>query len=72
MNLAATVDAMQGYDVVIHLAAVPHPHNDPPDRVMAVNMVTCFNALEAVHQNGIQRIVYGCSESSSGFGIHNG
>ena len=36
-----------------------------------MNVVTCFNVLEAVRRNGIPRIVYGCSESSSGFGIHN-
>ena len=71
MDLAATLDAVRGYDVVIHLAAIPHPYNDPLERVMAVNMVTAFNVLEAVYRNGIPRIVYGCSESSSGFGIHN-
>jgi len=71
MNLEATLDLVRGYDVVVHLAAIPHPFNDPLDRVMAVNMVTCFNVLEAVRRSGIPRIVYGCSESSSGFGIHN-
>ena len=71
VDYQATLDAVRGYDVVVHLAAIPHPYNDPPDRVMAVNMVTTFNVLEAVRQNGIPRIVYGCSDSSSGFGIHN-
>lgn len=71
MNLEAAVEAIRGYDAVIHLAAIPHPFNDPPERVLAVNMVTCYNVLEAVRLNGIPRIVYGCSESSSGFGIHN-
>ena len=71
MDYPATLEAIQGYDVVVHLAAIPNPYHDPPDRVMAVNMVTTFNVLEAVRLNGIRRIVYGCSESSSGFGIHN-
>jgi len=70
-NLENTLAAVRGYDVVIHLAAIPHPYNDPPDRVIAVNTVSAFNVLEAVRQNGIPRIVYGCSESASGFGIHN-
>lgn len=70
MSLEATLDAVRGYDVVVHLAAIPTPYNDPPERVMGVNMVTCFNVLEAVRRNEIPRIVYGCSESSSGFGIH--
>ena len=71
MDLEATIESVKEYDVVVHLAAIPHPYNDPADRVMAVNMVTCFNVLEAVRLNGIRRVVYGCSESSTGFGIHN-
>jgi len=71
MDLPATIEAIKGYDVVVHLAAIPTPFNDPPDRVLGVNMVTCFNVLEAVRLNEIPRIVYGCSESSTGFGIHN-
>lgn len=71
MDLEATLKAVRGYDVVIHLAAIPHPFSDPPDRVMTVNMVTCFNVLEAIRLNRIPKVVYGCSESSTGFGIHN-
>jgi len=71
MDLEATLETVQGYDVVMHLAAIPHPYDDPPDKVLAVNMVTCFNVLEAARLNGIPRIIYSCSESSSGFGIHN-
>jgi nucleoside-diphosphate-sugar epimerase len=70
-NLEDTIAAVRGYDAVIHLAAIPHPYNDPLDRVIGVNTIACFNVLEAVRRNGIPRIVYGCSESSSGFGIHN-
>ena len=70
-DLGATLRAVRGYDVVVHLAAIPNPNRDPPDRVMSVNMVTTYNVLEAVRLNGIRRIVYGCSESASGFGIHN-
>jgi nucleoside-diphosphate-sugar epimerase len=70
-DLDAAIAAIRGYDVVIHLAAIPHPYNDPLDRVIGVNTVVSFNVLEAVRVNGIPRIVYGCSESASGFGIHN-
>ena len=71
MDLNMTIETIRGYDVVIHLAAIPNPFNDPPDRVMKINIITCFNVLEAIRQNGIPRIVYGCSESASGFGIRN-
>jgi len=65
-----TASAVKGFDAVIHLAAIPHPFNDPGERVMHVNMVGTYNLLEAVRQNGIPRLIFGCSESASGFGIH--
>ena len=71
MNREAALEAIKAYDVVIHLAAIPNAFNDPPEHVMAVNMVTCFNVLEAVRINGIRRIIYAGSESSTGFGIHD-
>ena len=51
--------------------SIPNAFVDPPELVMSVNMVTCFNVLEAVRHNGIPRIVYAGSESSTGFGIHD-
>jgi nucleoside-diphosphate-sugar epimerase len=71
MNRQAAVDALRGYDVVVHLAAIPNAFMDPPEHVMSVNMVTCFNVLEAARENGARRVVYAGSESSTGFGIHN-
>lgn len=71
MNLEDTIRNICGYDVVIHLAAIPNASIAPPEHVMAVNMVTCYNVLEAVRRNGIPRIVYAGSESSTGFGIHD-
>ncbi len=71
MNLEQTIAAIRDYDVVVHLAAIPSAFFDPPEYVMAVNMVTCFNVLEAVRRNKIPRIVYAGSESSTGFGIHD-
>ncbi|MHB0997632.1 MAG: NAD-dependent epimerase/dehydratase family protein [Armatimonadota bacterium] len=70
LNLDETVDKVKGFDAVIHLAAIPNPNNDPGDRVLGVNTVSTYNILEAVRINGISRIVYACSESASGFGIH--
>jgi UDP-glucose 4-epimerase len=67
----ATCTAVVDCDVVVHLAAIPNPANDPPERVLAVNTVSSFNVLEAVRLNHIRRVVYGCSDSSTGFGIHN-
>ncbi len=71
MNLESTVETIRDFDVVLHLAAIPNAFVAAPEHVMAVNMVTCYNVLEAVRRNGIGRIVYAGSESSSGFGIHD-
>ncbi len=70
MDATATKAAIKDADAVVHLAAIPNPNNDPGERVMGVNMLTTYNVLEAIRQNGIRRVVYGCSESASGFGIH--
>jgi len=71
LDPAATSEALADADVVAHLAAIPHPFDDPGDRVMHVNMVSTYNVLEAVRNNDIRRIVYGGSDSATGFGIHN-
>jgi len=69
-KLDDTWKALDGFDTIVHLAAIPNPFDDPAERVMAVNMASTFNVFEAVRRTGIGRVVYGCSESSSGFGIH--
>lgn len=71
MNKEETTRALRGYDTVVHLAAIPNAFVDPGEKVMAVNMVTCFNVVEAARDNGVKRIVYAGSESSTGFGIHD-
>ena len=71
MSLESTINTIRGYDVVLHLAAIPNAAFDPFEKVMSVNMVTCFNVLESVRINKIPRIVYAGSESSTGFGIHD-
>ena len=66
-----TASLVRGFDCLVHLAAIPDPYSDPGSVVFRVNLQATFNLLEAVRANGIGRVVYGCSESASGFGIHN-
>ena len=70
LDAKATKKYVKGFDAVIHLAAIPHPFNDPGDKVLHVNVVSTYNLMEAVQHNKISRVVLGCSESASGFGIH--
>ena len=70
-ELEAARKSLAGVDQIVHLAAIPNPYGDLPEKVMGVNMMSAFNVFEAARLNGTPRVIYGCSESSSGFGIHN-
>lgn len=70
-DLEATGSALVNFDQVVHLAAIPDPFNDPPVEVISVNTAINFCVFEALRLNQIPRVIYGCSDSSTGFGIHN-
>lgn len=72
MCLEDACGVLEGMDQVVHLAAIPDPfQGDPLERVMGVNTTLSYNVFEAARLKGIKRVVYGCSESSTGFGIHH-
>lgn len=71
LDLDATGKAVESFDQIIHLAAIPHPFADPPDKLMAVNMPLTFNIFEAARKVGVPRVIYGSSASGMGFGIHH-
>jgi UDP-glucose 4-epimerase len=58
---------VQGFDVVVHLAGIPHPLNDPPEKVFRTNTQATYNLLEACSAGGIRRVVFISSESVLGF-----
>ena len=68
--LAEARSALADMEQVVHLAAIPNPYSDPAERVMGVNMAISYNVFEAARRSGVRRVVYGCSESATGFGIH--
>ena len=71
-NLEETCKAVDGFDQVVHLAAIPDPYgSDLPETVMGVNTTLSYNVFEAARLKGVNRVIYGCSESSTGFGIHS-
>lgn len=70
-NLDEACAALAGFDLVVHLAAIPDPYNNPEMEVITTNTAINYAVFEAVRRNGIPRIAYGCSDSSTGFGIHN-
>ena len=70
-DLAQTCAALTNFDQVVHLAAIPDPYSDPPVDVISVNTAINYTVFEALRLNKIPRVIYGCSDSSTGFGIHN-
>jgi UDP-glucose 4-epimerase len=67
LNLADVIEAVKGYDVIVHTAGIPHPLNDPPEKVFTVNVNGTFNTLEAAARNSISKVVFTSSESTLGF-----
>ncbi|NUN70400.1 MAG: NAD(P)-dependent oxidoreductase [Bacteroidetes bacterium] len=67
LDLSAMTDVVQGYDTVVHTAGIPHPLNDPAERVFNVNVNGTFNVLEASARNGVRKVVFTSSESTLGF-----
>ncbi len=66
-NLEDCKRAVEGAEVVIHLAAIPNPLSDPPERVMRVNAMGTFDMLEAAASAGVRRVVTASTDSALGF-----
>ena len=67
LNVDQAKEHIKGFDVVVHLAGIPHPLNDPPEKVFRTNALGAFNLLEACAANGIRKLVFISSESVLGF-----
>jgi nucleoside-diphosphate-sugar epimerase len=61
------LEALQGCDAVIHLAAYPDPYVQPGNVVFSNNVVSTYNILDAASTLGISKAVIASSESSYGF-----
>jgi nucleoside-diphosphate-sugar epimerase len=57
MDRANTQRALEGFDQIVHLAAIPDPYSDPPEVVIGENTRTTFNVFEAARTNDVQRLV---------------
>lgn len=67
LNPGTLKQHITGFDIVVHLAGIPHPLNDPPEKVFRTNALGTFNLLEACAASGIRRFVFMSSESVLGF-----
>jgi nucleoside-diphosphate-sugar epimerase len=62
----ALVSAFAGCEAMIHMAAIPHPMNDPNHVVHNNNVVGSYNAMRAAVENNIMRICQASSVNAIG------
>ena len=67
LDLAALSGVVKDFEAVVHLAGIPHPLNEPAEKVFRVNTLGVFNILHACELGGIKKFVFMSSESTLGF-----
>lgn len=67
LDISTLEKALIGIDAVIHLAAIPNPLSDPPEKVFNVNVQGTFNVLEACARGKVKKVVMASSDSTLGF-----
>lgn len=71
MNLPALTKVISEYEAVVHLAGIPHPLNDPPEKVFTTNVLGTFNIMEAASKNHVKKVILASSESTLGFAFRS-
>lgn len=56
-----------GFDVILHLAGIPTPLNDPAEMVFEVNTLGTFNTLRFAAERNVKKVILASSESVLGF-----
>jgi uronate dehydrogenase len=64
-NLPEMVEAMQGVDVVVHLAA--YPEEAPWETIFPLNYALTYTVFEAARRAGVKRVVFCSSVQAVGF-----
>jgi nucleoside-diphosphate-sugar epimerase len=60
------VDALEGADAVVHLAAIPAPGLKPDELTFRVNTTSTYNVFAAAALLGLRRVVWASSETTLG------
>lgn len=61
-----TIDALAGYDAVVHLAAIPAPDMYTQETTFRNNMMSTFNVFQAASRLNMERVVWASSETVLG------
>jgi nucleoside-diphosphate-sugar epimerase len=59
-------DRHQGFDAIVHLAAIPAPGLVPDAATFEHNMLSTYNVFQAARRAGIKKVVYASSETVLG------
>lgn len=65
-DFGQTIDAMAGYDAVVHLAAIPAPDMYPDEVTFRNNILSTYNVFQAATILGMERVVWASSETVLG------
>jgi nucleoside-diphosphate-sugar epimerase len=65
-DLGQTIEALQGADAVVHLAAIPAPEMRPEQETFRNNILSTYNVFSAAADLGLQKVVWASSETVLG------
>lgn len=65
-DLGQTMEALRGFDAVVHLAAIPAPNILPNGETFRINTISTYNVFSAAAQLGIEKVVWASSETLIG------
>lgn len=63
---AVVGEALEDADLVVHLAAIGHPHLAAPAEIYRTNVISTFNVLTQAGEQGIRRAVIASSINATG------
>jgi nucleoside-diphosphate-sugar epimerase len=66
-DLGQTLEALDGAEVVVHLAAIPSPSHGTPEVVFRTNVMSTYTVFAAARRLSFERVVWASSETTIGF-----
>jgi nucleoside-diphosphate-sugar epimerase len=65
-DLGQTVEALYGFDAVVHLAAIPAPDVHTDGETFRINTLSTYNVFSAATKLGLEKVVWASSETLIG------
>ena len=65
-HLDQTIESLEGFDAVVHLAAIPAPNIVPDAQTFRTNLMSTYNVFTAAMKLGVHRVVWASSETLIG------